>query len=215
LLNIPIQLPNGQRIELNQVAELSTQISASNLKRYNRNRTLIISADLDKEASDIEAIKRETNEFLNNTITPEMGIHFESDGEAKDQAEAFGSLMLGVFSVLLVIFALLAIPFKSYWQPLIVMSVIPLGFVGAILGHLFMQINLSLLSFMGMLALTGVVVNDSLVLVDYINKQRSKGVDIFNAVSSAGARRFRPVILTSLTTFAGLIPILLEKSTQS
>ena len=95
------------------------------------------------------------------------------------------------------------------------MSIIPLGFVGAILGHILMGVNLSLLSFMGMLALTGVVVNDSLVLVDYINRKRRTGMELFSSVLSAGAARFRPVMLTSITTFAGLTPILAEKSTQA
>jgi multidrug efflux pump subunit AcrB len=117
--------------------------------------------------------------------------------------------------VLFVIYGLLAIPFASYWQPLVVMSIIPYGAVGAVLGHLIMGMPLTIMSMMGMLALTGVVVNDSLVLVDYINRQRKKGVDLMTAVANAGVARFRAVILTSLTTFAGLMPLIFEKSTQA
>ena len=215
LKNLPIQLPDRSTVQLSEVAELNTRLSPTAYYRIDRDRTLSVSADLDKQDSDIEAIKRETIEFLEQELLKYPSISFELEGEAKEQQEAFGSLFLGIFAVLLIIYALLAIPFQSYWQPLIIMSVIPLGFIGAILGHAIMDSSLSLLSFMGMLALTGVVVNDSLVLVDYINRQRKKGIDIMQAVLIAGAARFRPVMLTSFTTFAGLIPILAEKSTQA
>jgi len=110
---------------------------------------------------------------------------------------------------------LLAIPFKSYFQPLVVMSSIPFGLTGAVLGHLIMGINFSVLSMMGFVALTGVVVNDSLVMVDFINRYRSEGNSIMDAVLEAGPRRFRPIFLTSLTTFVSLTPLLLEKSIQA
>ena len=215
LATLPIQLPNNTMVALNEVAKLNTELGPTEYSHFNRDRTLTISADLDKKATDIEAIKRSTIDFLQEEASNFPAVFSEFQGEAKEQAEAFGSLWLGIWAVLLVIYALLAIPFKSYWQPLIVMSVIPLGFVGAILGHILMEVSLSILSFMGMLALTGVVVNDSLVLVDYINRKRRAGMELFSAVLNAGAARFRPVILTSITTFAGLTPILAEKSTQA
>jgi len=114
-----------------------------------------------------------------------------------------------------VIYILLAIPFKSYSQPVIVITVIPFGVVGAVLGHWIMGMDLTMLSIMGMLALSGVVVNDALVLVDFINRKRKEGIPLAHAVYLAGGRRFRPVLLTSLTTFAGLMPLLFEKSTQA
>ena len=126
-----------------------------------------------------------------------------------------GSLYSGAIFVIFAIYAMMAIPFKSYLQPLIVMSVIPFGLVGALLGHLLMGINLSILSIFGMLALTGVVVNDSLVLVHYVNSRRKENMMLDDAVRTAGIARFRPIILTSLTTFAGLSPLILEKSTQA
>ena len=116
---------------------------------------------------------------------------------------------------MIVVYMLLAIPFKSYFQPLVVMSSIPFGLTGAMLGHLIMGINFSVLSMMGFVALTGVVVNDSLVMVDFINRYRSEGNSIMDAVLEAGPRRFRPIFLTSLTTFVGLTPLLLEKSIQA
>ena len=215
LSTLPIQLPNNTMVTLNEVASLKTELGPTEYLHFNRDRTLTVSADLDKKSADIEAIKRNTIDFLNEETSNFPAVFFEFEGEAKEQAEAFGSLNIGIFAVLLAIYALLAIPFKSYWQPLIIMSIIPLGFVGAILGHILMGVNLSLLSFMGMLALTGVVVNDSLVLVDYINRKLRAGNELFSSVLSAGAARFRPVMLTSITTFAGLTPILAEKSTQA
>jgi len=117
--------------------------------------------------------------------------------------------------VMFIIYSLLAIPFKSYSQPIIVMAVIPFGAIGAIGGHWIMGMDLTLISLLGMLALTGIVVNDSLVLVDFINKRRAQTNDLLSSVSRAAVARFRPVILTSLTTFFGLMPLLFEESTQA
>jgi multidrug efflux pump subunit AcrB len=148
-------------------------------------------------------------------LTRYPGVTHELEGEAAEQRDSFSSLFWSLLGVLFAIYALLAIPFRSYLQPLIVMSIIPFGLVGAVIGHFIMGSSLTLLSLMGMLALTGVVVNDSLVLVDYINQRRQKTQDLFEAVLNAGAARFRPVILTSLTTFVGLMPLLFEQSTQA
>ena len=123
--------------------------------------------------------------------------------------------MRGFLIALVVIFALLAIPFKSYLQPLIVMSAIPFGLIGAVLGHVLMGLDLTILSMFGIVALTGIVVNDSLVMVDFINRRVRGGIPLFEAVREAGAARFRPILLTSLTTFAGLTPLLLERSVQA
>ena len=113
------------------------------------------------------------------------------------------------------IYALLAVPLRSYVQPVMIMLVIPFGVVGAILGHVIMGMNLSIMSYMGMLALAGVVINDSLVLVDFVNKRRLEGLSIANSVRVAGVARFRAILLTSLTTFFGLMPLIFEKSTQA
>jgi multidrug efflux pump subunit AcrB len=121
----------------------------------------------------------------------------------------------GFMIALLLIYVLLAIPFKSYIQPFIVMSAIPFGVVGAIWGHIFMGMDLSMMSMFGMVALAGVVINDSLVLVDVINRERRNGSSLIDAISAAGLARFRPIILTSVTTFAGLTPLLLEQSPQA
>jgi multidrug efflux pump subunit AcrB len=137
------------------------------------------------------------------------------EGEGKEQKESFQDIIKGFLIALFCIYALLAIPFRSFTQPFIVMGAIPFGIVGAIAGHLLMGLNLSVLSIFGIVGLTGVVVNDSLVLIDAVNRLRSQGLNGPDAVVAAGALRFRAIILTSLTTFAGLTPMLLEKSLQA
>ena len=125
------------------------------------------------------------------------------------------SMQDGFLFVLFVIFALLAVSFRSYSQPFMIMTAIPFGIVGAILGHLIMGFDLSILSMFGIVALTGVVINDSLLLIDYVNRSRKQGLNMHDAVMEAGQRRFRPILLTSLTTFFGLMPMILETSVQA
>jgi multidrug efflux pump subunit AcrB len=137
------------------------------------------------------------------------------EGEALEAKEGNATLLNAFLLALLTMYALMAIPFRSYVQPLIVMSVIPFGLVGAVMGHWVFGEPLSQLSTYGIVALAGIVVNDSLVLVDYINRRRKEGMPLLDAVRVAGAARFRPILLTSLTTFAGLTPILLETSLQA
>ncbi|RLC24092.1 MAG: AcrB/AcrD/AcrF family protein, partial [Deltaproteobacteria bacterium] len=140
---------------------------------------------------------------------------YSIEGEGKEQKESMADVIHGFVIALFCIYALLAIPFKSFVQPFIVMLAIPFGIVGALLGHLLMGFNLSLLSLFGIVGLSGVVVNDSLVLIDAANRIRREGTTPFDAVLQAGRLRFRPIILTSITTFAGLTPMLTEKSLQA
>ena len=135
-------------------------------------------------------------------------------GEAEERAESMGGLMTYAVLALFVIYALLAIPLKSYLQPLVIMSAIPFGFIGAVVGHLIMGYDLTMMSGMGVVALAGVVVNDSLVLVDYVNRHRGE-YPMRQAAVEAGGKRFRAIMLTSLTTFIGLLPMLMERSTQA
>jgi multidrug efflux pump subunit AcrB len=143
------------------------------------------------------------------------GVSYSLEGQQREQAETMRDLRRGFAFALLLIFALMAMAFRSYIQPLIVMSVIPFGFVGAVWGHLIMGLDMTILSLFGLVALTGVVVNDSIVLVHHVNRRRGEGASVKQAVCDAGISRFRPILLTSATTFAGLTPILLEKSVQA
>lgn len=210
-----IRIGPNQEVPLWQVANVYPGLSPDSILRIDRQRTLSVTADFDKQNGDLSLVQREVNQWLETQIVGYPGTSFEMAGEARDQQESSRGLMVGGIGLAMLIYILLAIPFKSYSQPVIVMSVIPFGLVGAVIGHWIMGMDLTLLSFMGMLALSGVVVNDSLVLVDYINQKRKQGVHLRTAVYEAGGRRFRPVLLTSLTTFAGLMPLLFEKSTQA
>ena len=127
-------------------------------------------------------------------------------------ADAIGGLQRGFLLALLMIYALLAIPLKSYIQPLIIMSAIPFGLVGAVWGHIVMGIDVTMMSMFGLVALSGVVVNDSLIMVDFINRKRELHADMNVALREAGINRFRPILLTSLTTFFGLAPLMFEQS---
>ncbi|MFT4635336.1 MAG: multidrug efflux pump subunit AcrB [Arenicella sp.] len=207
--------PQNDAIPLSDLAEIEPVRSPTTLFRLNRKGIVNITADVDKDLADVPAILRDIRQFLDTQVQLDPSIKYSFKGEAKEQSESNAGLKSGSLLVLIAIYALLAIPFKSYLQPFIVMSVIPFSVVGAVLGHIITGYDLSVLSIVGMMALLGVVVNDSLVLVDYINKQRAKGMAVYDAVLASGTARFRPVILTSITTFAGLTPLLLDASTQS
>jgi multidrug efflux pump subunit AcrB len=210
-----ISTKDGRKVPLGQVANLLADKGPSAIYRNDFKRTLNVTADVDKKTTNMTVVKRELTEYLDNLLNAYPGIYYSMEGEAKEQSESFHSLKVGVVFILFVIYCLLAIPFRSYLQPLIVMSVIPLGVIGAIAGHWIMGMDLSIMSLLGLLALMGVVVNDSLVLVDFINKSIAKGGDLMDAILNAGVARFRPVMLTSATTFIGLVPLLFEKSTQA
>ena len=215
LENMRIRTPSGVEVPFAEVAIADFGRGFSEIRRVDRSRTINITADINKETADVEAIKRDLLGYLDQQVSSYPGVRYSLEGEAREQRESFRSIGFGIIFVLFIIYSLLAIPFRSYLQPLIVMSVIPFGIAGAMLGHIIMGMSLTIMSIMGMLALGGVVVNDSLVLVDYINRLRREGVEMRDAVYRAGLARLRPVLLTSLTTFAGLTPLLLEKSTQA
>jgi len=216
LNQLAIRVPNStEQVLLSDIAEVSPFESPSTLYRLNRTSILNVTADADKDVANLPLILNEVDAYLKEMQQQYSDLNYRFDGEAEDAAKTNQRLGTGLILVLLAIYALLAIPFKSYGQPLIVMSVIPFGIVGAIVGHFITGQNLSVLSVFGMLALVGVLVNDSLVLVDYINKRRERGIELIEAVLTSAAIRFRPVLLTSLTTFAGLAPILLDGSQQA
>ncbi|WP_257325448.1 efflux RND transporter permease subunit [Pseudoalteromonas rhizosphaerae] len=215
LKDILINTPTGGKVPLSHVAKLVPGQSPSTINRIDRYRTLNVTADIEKENTNMTVLQADLKIYLDELVQQYPGVSHSLEGEAKEQRESFGSLAWALVFVFFIIYALLAIPFKSYLQPLIVMSVIPFGMIGAVVGHWIMGMELTIMSLLGMLALIGVVVNDSLVLVDFINKKRSEGGELLEAVKLAGASRFRPVMLTSLTTFIGLMPLLFEKATQA
>jgi multidrug efflux pump subunit AcrB len=215
LENLKIRTPSGREVLLPDVANIIAGKGATKISRVDRKRTINVTADISKEEADVVAINKELTPWLKEILKEYPGVYFELEGEQKEQEESFSSLKYGLYFVLFIIYGLLAIPFRSYVQPFIVMIIIPFSIIGALLGHSIMGMGLSVSSLMGLLALTGVVVNDSLVLVDYINRRVREGIPLKEAVRISGGARFRPILLTSLTTFAGLLPLIFEKSTQA
>ena len=214
--NIPIRTNNRDTtVPLFELANLIPSQGASAIYRDKQRRAITVSANIDSANNDISIIRADLIQFLDDLLIYEAGVSYEMSGQAENESDANASFLIGFLLVLAVIYALLAIPFKSFGQPLVVMSIIPLAIVGAIVGHYIMDLAFSMLSIMGMLALTGIVVNDSLVLVDYINQKRLEGMPVMEAVLTAGETRFRPVMLTSLTTFVGLLPLMMNQSAQA
>jgi len=205
----------GAQIPLAEVAHLKTEKGYPVITRKDGQRVVNITADLNKQKGDAKTIIADINTWLPDLLKAYPGVKSSLEGEQREQQEMMHSFNTGLIFVLFAIYALLAIPFRSYIQPLIVMSIIPFGVIGALIGHAIMGISVSISSLLGLLALTGVVINDSLVMVDYINRRRREGMPLNEAVRLAGQRRFRPILLTSLTTFFGLMPLIMEKSTQA
>ena len=216
LENMMILTPTGSTIPVRQIARLEIGEGLASIERKNRKRSINVTADVDLSITNgNEVIATVMSSIMPKILQKYNSIAYSLEGEQQEQGDNLRSLGKNFLLAMIVVYMLLAIPFKSYFQPLVVMSSIPFGITGAVLGHLFLGLNLSVLSMMGIVALTGVVVNDSLVMVDFINRYRSEGNSIKDAVLEAGPRRFRPIFLTSLTTFVGLIPLILEKSTQA
>ncbi|WP_305839776.1 efflux RND transporter permease subunit [Photobacterium leiognathi] len=216
LESMKVILPNGRFVPFTEMAKANIESSYTSINRVDRKRSVIVSANVDKSQTSPSDIY---NDILENKLDQLRqafpNVKFALDGRAKDEKNTKGSLIRDSILALITIFALMAIPLRSYSQPLIIMSVIPFGIIGAIAGHYLAGLTLNLLSVFGILALAGVVVNDSLVLVSFINRALKQGVPLEQAVVNAGCSRFRAIVLTSLTTFFGLAPILLEDSLQA
>lgn len=221
LENMRIRTPMGDEVPFSSVAEAEMGRGYSTIRRVDRKRVVNVTADVDKETAEPGKIVEAVNEeFMPGLLQRYPTVGATLEGESRDQQEAMASLFLGFILVQLIIYALMAIPLKSYVKPLIIMSVIPFGIIGAVFGHYFMglfgpDMPLSILSLCGIIALTGVVVNDSLVMVDFINRYEAQTGDHQLAVRMAGPARFRAILLTSLTTFFGLLPMILEQSMQA
>ncbi|MCC5855328.1 MAG: efflux RND transporter permease subunit [Idiomarina sp.] len=216
LENMMIRTNDGREIPFRELAEARLADGFSSITRINGTRSVNVRARVDKDRVEPFAIIRDVRDnHLPEILERYPNVRFGLEGASRDEQEALGALVLGFLIAMLAIYALMAIPLKSYSQPLIIMSVIPFGIIGAVVGHLILGMPISLLSLFGIIALAGVVVNDSLILVDYVNQTRKEGLRLADAVVDAGAARFRAIVLTSLTTFVGLLPIVLERSLQA
>jgi multidrug efflux pump subunit AcrB len=207
-----IRTPDGAEVPFAAVADARLGRGFASIRRSDRRRVVDVTGDLDRSVSTPERVLSDLEKDIPDLLRPYPKVEFEFGGEQREQQQAGAGLVRGFALSLLLIYCLLAIPLKSYLQPLIIMSVIPFGAVGAILGHLIMGWDIVFFSVLGIVALSGVVVNASLVLVHSINRRREEGMDFLDAVIDAGTTRFRPIVLTSLTTFLGLVPLMFEPS---
>lgn len=211
-----IRTPVGGEIPLSQAAQVRRGRAYSVINRVDGRRSIGVTADLaGKDANANWIVSEMRKRELPQLLADLPGLEFALGGEMARQAEAMRALALGFVLAHVVMFAILAIAFRSYPQPLLIMSAIPFGIVGAVWGHVVMGYDLSLVSVMGVVALSGVVCNDSLILIVSINRNREAGMERFDAVVAACRRRFRPIFLTSVTTFFGLVPMILETSVQA
>ena len=216
LESMRVRTPEGSGVPFSSVARAELGRGFANIRRVDRRRAINVTADVDDAVANSGDIIADFEEnFLGALLAQHPAVRHSFEGGGREQMEAMEGLFIGFLGALFVIYTLMAIPFKSYVQPLIVMTAVPFGIVGAVWGHAFMGLALSMLSMCGVVALTGIVVNDSLVLVSYINTNRRANVPLRKAVQAAGLARFRAIILTSLTTAAGVTPLMLEKSVQA
>ncbi len=213
--SLMIRTPSGGDIPLRVAANISRGRSYTSISREASRRVINVTADVEASVSAGTVLEGLQNDVMPLVMADFPGLSWEKAGSQQEQAETLEALGVGMGIAMLIIFALLAVAFRSYIQPIVIMVAIPFGLVGAIVGHIVLGYGLSVISMMGLIALTGVVVNDSLVLIDSVNTYRAEGYSAHQSVVLGGARRFRPILLTSLTTFFGLAPMILETSVQA
>lgn len=215
VLTSKVVTPQGQWVTLQSVADLVSSVETGMISRSDGKRVATLSATLDKSVIGASGVMRAIESDLDQIPVRWPGLEVRSAGELEEMGEVQDGMKKAFFFIVVLIYALLAIPLRSYAQPLVIMSVVPFGFMGAAFGHLIMDLPLSILSFFGMLAATGVVVNDSLVLVTRYNQLRDEGLPLKEALVEAGSSRFRAVFLTTTTTVCGLLPLMFETSEQA
>ena len=211
-----VRTPGGGELPLGQAATVSRGRAYTKIERAGGRRTIDVTADVDDT-------KGNGGEIMKSLLDKELpalqrdipGLTYTSEGQRKEQMEMMMGIFKGFGLAIIAMYGLLAIPFRSYAQPILVLSAIPFGMIGAVIGHLVMGYDLSMMTMFGVVALSGVVVNDSLILVVAINRFKAAGMSTLDAVIAGGKRRFRPILLTSLTTFLGLSPMILETSVQA
>lgn len=211
-----IRTPNGDEVPFYQVADVEIGTGFSSITRVNQKRSITISADIDpKKVESRKVITEVSEKVIPEILAKYPDVQYGIEGASKDQQDFLSQLAWAFLGALAMIYCLIAIPTRSYALPIVIMAVIPFGLIGAIIGHFLLAKSLNMLSMYGIIALTGVVVNDSLIMVDFINKARKEGIRAIDAVIQSGTKRFRAILLTSLTTFFGVLPIYFETSLQA
>ena len=220
--NMWVRLPDGSRAPFSEVASYYEDVGYNSIRRENGARTLRVSAEADRaQVNPQEVYRALQRDFLPGLVSRNPGITWEVSGTTQDEFISFNAILISFVFALITIYGLMAIPLKSYMLPILIMSVIPFGIIGAIFGHWIFRalfddtVEFNFVSMIGCIALTGVVVNDSLILVHYVKRKLNEGADLVSAIASSGKARFRAILLTSLTTFLGLMPILFEQSSQA
>ncbi len=211
-----IRTADGAERPLTELAKITTARSYSMIHRLDQMRSITITADVDESSANAFLITKD----LEATLMPELAADYPNlrvlwEGQQEQTNESMNSMLLGFIAVLVAMYFLLTIEFKSYFQPFLVLSIIPFGIIGAVFGHIIQGLPFTLFSIYGLVALSGIVVNDSIVLIDFINRRIADGLSLEEALVDAGRRRCRPVLLTSITTIGGMLPILLETSRQA
>ena len=214
--NVFVRSNDGAERPIKELADPDIRRGFSEINRVNQRRSITITADIDEKKANADEIINKLQRVFEPRLEKEFaGVAIRWEGQREQSRESVGSLMIGFVIALFCMFILLVLEFRSYVQPLLILMIIPFGMMGAVWGHAFLGLPLSLFSMFGLVALAGVVVNDSIVLVDFINSRARSGIPIQEALIESGQRRFRPVMLTSMTTIAGLLPLLLERSFQA
>ncbi len=211
-----IRTRDGRQIPLKEVAVIETAEGYATIQRVDRKRVITVISDIDEDIANAGRIVEDLrNHFLEDLVRPFPGMAYDLEGQARRTEESLNSLKTGFSVAAMIMFVLLASQFRSYIQPVIIMTAIPFGLVGAVAGHFIMGMDITMISLFGIVALSGIVVNDALIIIDFINAHIREGKGLMDAVIEAGRNRFRPVLLTSVTTVAGLFPLLLETSFQA
>lgn len=214
--DIRVLTEDGDEFPLTELAEVEISRGYSEINRVDQLRSITVSADLDEtQANAAEIVQQLQKEFMPQLFEDHPGVSVLWEGQQQQATESIQSLLVGLAIALLAMFVLLTLEFTSYVQPLLIMAIIPFGVVGAVFGHALMGLPMTLFSLFGLVTLTGIVVNDSIVLIDFINHRVDDGTPLKTALLEAGARRLRPIFLTSVTTVAGLFPLILETSFQA
>ena len=210
-----LRTPDGGEVPLQEVVALERGRADTSIERRNGRRVVTVSTDVAPRSQAGQVMEAMVSDILPQLQSHYAGLSYSFEGRQADRKESVQALLRGLMIALIIIYAMLAIPLNSYIQPLIIMLAIPFGLVGAVIGHLIMGYSLSVLSLFGIVALSGVVVNDSLVLIDFANRRRKLGIIAREAVHDAAVHRFRPIMLTTVTTFGGLTPMIFETSRQA
>jgi len=215
LHDLILRTASGGEIPLDEAVNFEASRSYTVIRRRNGKRAMSVTADVRPKSKVNQVMQVLNSEVLPRMMDERPGLGYSYEGRQAETRESLASLKVTVLLVLGAIYCLLAVPFKSYTQPLIVMTSIPFGVVGAVVGHLIMGYDMSLIGLIGIVALSGVVVNDALIMIDFVNRLRAGHATVHDAVVAAGVQRFRPILLTTLTTFGGLMPMIFETSRQA